>query len=205
MDPLAAAMAASPPTVADLQALITALQAQVAALQAATPAAPAASAAAVATFANTPQTLHVNDLIDYLTKRWSSIYHEGCKALDGKALSNGFEMTPDQTVVYVESFYHPTITMGLNQGSKQITNFNNSAGTSINLIKCYGQIDKATLKTTCKRYCSACGVDAQCCAEQNNTMTRICLVKSLMVKARARLLMYRNEYTFNGVEYAPLM
>ena len=50
---LAAAMAAPPPTVADLQALIQMLQAQVAALQAVPPTAPAASAAAVVIFANT--------------------------------------------------------------------------------------------------------------------------------------------------------
>ncbi len=62
-------------SVADLQALILTLQAQVANLQAATPAAPAASAAApaasaaaVITFADTPQTLNTDDLLDYSTK-----------------------------------------------------------------------------------------------------------------------------------------
>jgi hypothetical protein len=67
-------MAAPVPTVADLQALILTLQAQVANLQAAIPAAPAAGAAAAITFADTPQTLNANDLLDYLTKRGSSIY-----------------------------------------------------------------------------------------------------------------------------------
>ncbi len=33
----------------------------------------------------------------------------------------------------------------------------------------------------------------------------MCLNKSLMASARASLLTYRNEYTFDGVEYAPLM
>jgi hypothetical protein len=36
-------------------------------------------------------------------------------------------------------------------------------------------------------------------------MMSICLAKSLMADAQARLLTYRNEYTFNAVEYAPLM
>ncbi len=31
----------------------------------------------------------------------SSIYEQGCKTLDNKALANGFSMTPDQTVVFV--------------------------------------------------------------------------------------------------------
>jgi hypothetical protein len=36
-------------------------------------------------------------------------------------------------------------------------------------------------------------------------MMAICLATSLMAEAQARLLTYHNEYTFNGVEYAPLM
>jgi hypothetical protein len=94
-------MAAPAPTVADLQALILTLQAQVANLQAAIPAAHAAGAAAAVTFADTPQTLNTNDLLDYSTKRGSSIYEQGCKALDNKALAGGFGMTTDQTVVFV--------------------------------------------------------------------------------------------------------
>jgi hypothetical protein len=32
-----------------------------------------------------------------------------------------------------------------------------------------------------------------------------CLSNSLSMEAKVRLLTYRNDYTFNGVEYAPLM
>ncbi len=68
-------MAAPAPTVVDLQALIQTLQAQNALLQAAFSAAPAGGAAAVVTFADTPQTLNANDLLDNLTKSGSS---RGC-------------------------------------------------------------------------------------------------------------------------------
>jgi hypothetical protein len=105
-------MAAPAPTVADLQALIQALKAQNALLQAALSAAPATSAAAVITFADTPQTLNANDLLDYSTKRDSSIYEQGCKALDNKALAGGFGMTTDQTVVLVKAVSRCTIAMG---------------------------------------------------------------------------------------------
>ncbi len=40
---------------------------------------------------------------------------------------------------------------------------------------------------------------------QNNTMMGICLAKSLTADAQARLLTYQNKYTFDGVEYTPLM
>ena len=94
-------MAAPAPTVTDLQALIQALQAQNALLQAALSAAPITGAAAVVTFADTPQTLNADDLLDYSTKRGSSIYEQGCKALDNKALAGDFGMTTDQMVDFV--------------------------------------------------------------------------------------------------------
>ncbi len=62
------------PTNAELMAIITTLQAQVTALQnvalAATAAPPACAAPVV--FADMPQTLGANDLIDYSTKRGSA-------------------------------------------------------------------------------------------------------------------------------------
>ena len=60
-------MANQAPTVQELQALIIALQGQVTALQNAAPVAPAAPTAATTTvvFAKTPQTLGVDDLINY--------------------------------------------------------------------------------------------------------------------------------------------
>jgi hypothetical protein len=36
-------------------------------------------------------------------------------------------------------------------------------------------------------------------------MMSICLAKLLTADAQARLLTYRNEYTFDGVEYAPII
>jgi hypothetical protein len=57
-------------------AIITMLHAQIVALQNAAPAAAAAPPAGAATvvFTNTPQTLGANDLIDYSTKKGSTIF-----------------------------------------------------------------------------------------------------------------------------------
>jgi hypothetical protein len=198
-------MAAPAPTVADLEALIQMLQAQVATLQAAIHTAPAAGVAVVVSFVVMPQTLNADDLLDYLTKRSSSIYEQGCKVLDNKALTGGFGMTTDQTVVFVEAFSCRTIAMGWNKGTEQITTFDNRVGTQVDLIKCYGQINKVTLKTACKRFCKAGEVDTESHVTQNNTMLAICLASSLTAEAQARLLTYRNKYTFDGVEYAHLM
>jgi hypothetical protein len=66
-------MAATTPTVAELQALIVTLQTQVSALTAAAPA-PAATTAVV--FADTSQSKNSDDLINYLMKKGESIYKE---------------------------------------------------------------------------------------------------------------------------------
>ncbi len=152
-----------------------------------------------------PQTLGVDDVIDYSTKRGQLIYNQGCKALNDKALTNGFNMIPNKTVVFVKAFQRHADVMGWTKGTKQITTFTNRDGKSIDIIKNYGQIDKATLKIACERFCKAGEIDSQTCAKQNNTMMSNCLSNSLSMEAKVRLLTYRNNYTFDRVEYAPLM
>jgi len=109
-------MAAAVPTVAELQALITQLQAQVQALEeAAAPAAAAANPAPpVVVFADTPQTLNAEDLIDYSSKRGMEIYKQGIAPLDDKSLTDGFNMTPGETVVFTKAFLSHATAMGWN-------------------------------------------------------------------------------------------
>jgi hypothetical protein len=114
-------------------------------------------------------------------------------------------MTPDQTVIFVKAFHCRATTMGWNQGAMQITLFANRASCQVDIIKNYGQINKATLKSACERFCKPGGADSQTRAKQNNTMMSICLAKLLLTDVQARLLTYQNEYTFDGFEYAPLM
>jgi hypothetical protein len=149
--------------------------------------------------------LGIDDLIDYLAKRGQLIYDQGCKALDNKALTDGFNMIPNKTVVFVKAFQRHTNAMGWTKGTKQITTFTNHDGKSIDLIKNYGHIDKAMLKTACEQFCKAGEIDSQSCAKQNNMMMSNCLSNSLSMEAKVRLLTYRNDYTFDRVEYAPLM
>ncbi len=164
------------------------LQAQVTALQNVAPAAQAAPAAATTqvVFAETPQTLGVDDLIDYSTKRGKNIYNQGCEALDDKALTNGFNMTPNKTVLFIEAPERKADSMGWSKGTKQITTFTNRDGVSINIIKNYGQIDMAMLKTVCERLCKAGEADAATRARQNNKMMSTCLANSLSLTAKVQ-------------------
>jgi hypothetical protein len=155
-------MANQQPTVQDLQALIQALQAQVQALQNAAPAIQAAPAAAATpvVFADMPQMLGVDDLIDYLTKRGQLIYDQGCKALDDITLTSGFNMIPNKNVVFVKAFQRHANAIGWTKGTKQITTFTNRDGKSIDILKNYGQIDEATLKIACEQFCKAGEIDS---------------------------------------------
>jgi hypothetical protein len=165
-------MAAPAPTIEELLAQIQALQNQVNLLAAAVPAAPAAPAVgnAPVVFADTPNTLEVEEITDYKTKHGASIYERGCQPLDDKALTEGFSMSLSQSVVIVEALHRKATQMGWNQGSKQITTFINRDGKSVDIIKEYGQIDEATLKTQCERFCKAGGADVATRTKQNNTM-----------------------------------
>ncbi len=107
-------------------------------------------------------------------------------------------MTPNQTVIFVKAFHRCATTMGWNQGTMQTTSFANSAGCQVDIIKSFGQINKATLK--CERFCKPGGVHSQTHVKQNNTMMSICLAKPLMADVQARLLTYQNKYTFDGVK-----
>jgi hypothetical protein len=118
------------PTVQELQALITTLQAQVTVLQKVAPATQAAPAAAATqvVFANLPQTLGDDNIIDYSKKLGKD---KRCNALDDKTLTDGFNMTPNKTVVFVEAFEHKAKLMGWSTSTKQITTFNNCDGVSM--------------------------------------------------------------------------
>ena len=114
-------------------------------------------------------------------------------------------MSINQSVIFVEALHRKASQMGWNQGSKQITSFVNRDSKTIDIIKEYGQINEAMLKTQCEHFCKAREADTQSHAKQNNTMMCICLGKTLTTSAQAKLLACRAEFTFDGVEYAPLM
>jgi hypothetical protein len=129
----------NPPTAQDLQRLldqVNALQNKLAALQQQNQAQQNQQNTVV--FANTPQTLEVKNLIDYGTKRGTEIYKQGCTPLDDKSLTDGFNMTPDQTVTFIEALQRRCNEMGWNAGTKNITSFCNKDNVTTNIIKSYG-------------------------------------------------------------------
>jgi hypothetical protein len=197
--------AANNPTIAKLSALVATLQQEIATLRQQQAQQPVAPAANLVVFANTPQTLEVKNLINYSTKRGAEIYRQGCAPLDDKSLTDGFNMIPNQVITFIEAFQRHCTGMGWNTRNKNITSFTNRDGNTIDIIKNYGKINKATLCTACERFCLAEGANSRTRAKQNNTMMSICLAKSLTADAQARLLIYRKDYLIGNAECAPLM
>jgi hypothetical protein len=90
-------------------------------------------------------------------------------------------------------------------GTQQIINFTNAAGSTINIVHQYGQINMITLQTQCKVFCKNTGTLFQARARQNNTMMSKCIMKTLTPAARVRLLPFQGDYEINNVIYALLL
>jgi hypothetical protein len=118
-------------------------------------------------FADTPQTFEVENQIDYGTKRGTEIYNQGCAPLDDKSLIDSFNMTPDQTVIFIEALQRHCTKMGWNTGTKNITSFCNKDNITVDII------DEAALRTACEHFCSPAGADSRSRAKQHNTMMSI--------------------------------
>ena len=154
-------------------------------------------------FALTPATTGLTGLLDYTSKLGQSVYKQGCDKLtpDGKE----FAMTPTTTVAFVKAFENRCTIMGWNSGTQNVTKFLNQANVTIDIVKNYGQIAEEDLKIGCESFCKVGGARYQERATQNNHMMAQCLLKSLTSAAKTRLQVYQSQYTFDGVEYGPLI
>jgi hypothetical protein len=128
------------------------------------------------------------------------IYQEGCKAL-----TMPFKMKSNRTVIYTTELQAKSNKMGWGVGSQQITKFVNSVGNIINIIDQYGPIDIAVLQARCKSFCKLGGPCFNQRVRQNNKMMAECIMPSLSVSARIRLLPFRGNFEFNSVVFALLL
>ncbi len=94
------------------------------------------------------------------------------------------------TIVYTTKLQAKCIKMGWHMGTQQIINFTNAAGSTINIIHQYGQINTAMLQAQCEVFCKSTGALFQARARQNNSKTKMskCIMKMLTPAARVRLL-----------------
>ncbi len=97
-------------------------------------------------------------------------------------------MKSSGTIVYTTKLQAKCIKMGWHMGTQQIINFTNAAGSTINIVYQYGQINTAMLQAKCKVFCKSTRALFQARAGQNNMMMSKCIMKMLTPAARVRLL-----------------
>jgi hypothetical protein len=114
-------------------------------------------------------------------------------------------MTPATTVAFVKAFENCCNIMSWNNGAQNVTKFLNQANVTIDIAKNYGQIAEEDLKVGCESFCKVGGACHQAQVTQNNHMMAQCLLKSLTPAAKTCLQVYQSQYTFDGVEYGPLI
>jgi hypothetical protein len=159
-----------------------------------------AGAAPLVTFAATPAMVNHQDLINYSKKVGTTIYNEECEKL-----TTEFDMKSSGTVVYTTELQVKCLKMGWHMGIQQIINFTNAAGSTINIVHQYGQINMTTLQTQCVVFCKSTRTLFQVRARQNNTMMSKCIMKMLTPVARVRLLPFGGDYEIDNVIYVPLL
>jgi hypothetical protein len=142
-----------------------------------------AGAAPLVTFAATPAMVNHQDLINYSTKVGMKIYNEGCEKL-----TTQFNMKSSGTAIYTTKLQAKCVKMGWHMGTQQIINFTNAAGSTINILHQYRQIDTVMLQAQCEVFYKSTGALFQARARQNNTMMSKCIMKTLTPAARVRLL-----------------
>ncbi len=128
------------------------------------------------------------------------IYDEGCKKL-----TTQFDMKLSVTVVYITELQAKCVKMGWHIGTQKIINFTNAAGSTINVIHQFGQINTTTLQAQCKVFCKSTGALFQARARQNNMMMGECIMKMLAPAARIRLLPFQGDYEIDDIIYALLL
>jgi hypothetical protein len=128
------------------------------------------------------------------------IYDKGCEKLTTK-----FNMKLSGTIIYTTKLQAKCIKMGWHMSTQQIINFTNAAGSTINIVHLYRQIDAAKVQAQCKVFCKSTGALFQAKARQNNMMMSKCIMKMLTQAARVRLFPFQGDYKIDNVIYAPLL
>jgi hypothetical protein len=158
-----------------------------------------AETAPLVIFGATPVMVNHQDLINYSTKVGTTIYNKGCENL-----TTEFNMKLSGTVVYTTELQAKCIKMGWHMGTQQII-FTNVAGSTINIVHQYKQINTATLQAQWEVFCKSTGTLFQARTRQNNMMMSKCIMRTLTPAARVKLLPFQGDYEIDDVIYAPLL
>jgi hypothetical protein len=168
-----------------MNALLQALQPILA--QAANQPAPAA-----ATFATTPGTNKVEEIIDYSTRYGAALYEEGSKGLYSDD-EDKFNLDNAKAISFIRDVQARVKKMGWNNSNQGITHYN-ANGSTYDLIEDYGRIDIKEIQAQAEPFYLYIGAKSKERAAQNNAMMVEMLWNSLTQAAKDQVAVYKDEY-----------
>ena len=159
-------------------------------------------APAPATFATTPGTNKVTDLIDYATRYGASLYEEGAKGLYDST-EEKFDLDNLKAVSFQREVKARVEKMGWNNPDQGITTYLVD-GSTFDLIEDYGRISMQEIQSQSEPFYLNGGAKSQSRAAQNNAMMTQMLLKSLTQGAKDQVAVYKDEYELsNGAANNP--
>lgn len=144
------------------------------------------------TYAATPGTSKVDDLIDYSTRYGAGLYEDGSKALY-ESEGDKFDLDNAKVTSFVRDVQDRAHNMGWDGQNQGITNFTVN-GSNIDIIEDYGRIDIADIQTQSEPFYLSTGAKFHQRASQNNEMMAKMLKESLTKSAKDQVAVYKNEY-----------
>lgn len=177
---------------ADLEAAITNLNQQMAALLTALqPVLAGTVPTAPVSFAATPGTLNVTDIIDYSTRIGSSIYQDGIKSLYEN--EEKFDLQNEKATAFIDKVKVRANKMGWTDATQGITIYNVN-GENVDIIEHYGLVDITDIHDQSKPWYLHNGAKVSQRAAQNNVQFFEMLMNSLAQSAIDKVRIYEDEY-----------
>ena len=177
---------------ADLNAAIANLNQQMADLLAALqPILTGTAPAPTATFATTPGTHSIADIIDYSTRTGTALYEQGIKSLYED--EERFNLQNEKAPAFIREVKLRVEKMGWNDANQGITTYQVD-GNNGDLIKNYGLIPMSEIATQSKPWYEHTGAKVSQHAAQNNAQMFEMLMNSLSVSAKEQIAVYKDEY-----------
>ena len=152
---------------------------------------PAAAAPAAVTFATTPGTYSVTDLIDYSTRTGTNLYEQGTKSL--YADEEKFGLQNEKAPAFMREVKARVKRMGWDNDTQGITTYLID-GENVDLIENYGLIPMGEIRDQSKPWYEHNGAQVNQRAAQNNAQMFEMLMNSISSTAKDQVAVYKDEY-----------
>lgn len=147
--------------------------------------------APTATFAATPGTHNVTNIIDYSSRTGTALYQDGTKSLYDE--DEKFDLQAAKATSFIKKMQARAQKMGWDDSTQGILTYQVD-GQDIDLLEHYGRIEMSIIRDQSKPWYETTGAKKQQRAAQNNAMMFEALSNSLTEAATNQVQAYEDEY-----------